>query len=860
MLNTGHSSMVPEPTAKHRPIGFTDPFASKPRAPSMANRSITTRPVPPSNGVHRSNTVAVGSTRFSRPAHGSNVYFEERPIVGKVLAGAQFEMVSPPRSPKDTSPSKRSQLPLHARPTEPPNRMTRTTTVTRGLRRGQPYMGARGPGGTAVPITPESRSSMIPVRRDVGVLGWAESQATFRALTNSQTRRNASRRTLPSDWTSGTPARNPSLHLQPTTLVDSMAEAEHRRANSEPRVNTGSSSYPRLTSEERTILVKKLRVLLRYASIDDRALDVWEKSPTQATPTGHPGGVFGRSVKDSSPYASCQVVLGEHSHTLPICVFSSVEEICQRGIVAPGLFRVAPPPNERTVEKLAHQFDRGPSYGAGASLAKEDTPNICALLKLYLRGLPEALLSHSLWPIIRRLTLVQNNDTKTTAAQIAAVQAILHLQHPTSFSLLVYLLAFLHQLVLHGSQNGLTISTLAAIFGPALFSPRKGNAVRSGCVMSPPPETQVLVKTFQSARDVAEGTRVMAWVLEHWDGIAIGLLSLDIVHGSEKDIPAWEAGLLKDPLVMFRGDSDGQYSECPSIDEIVDPALDNLVQFPFAEAITVDRVPVHKVRNNIVAPEVPPPHSTRASSPATSWSQETGPNLAVVSRTASLETAEANLEFVYVQELRRRMDAQEAELVTLRQELALIRSRFVFPLPPNDIRREIKDDARVDKPDVVTADMDEDTMPTPRPPSGTQCPEMLTMNQLIDSLDSKPATPLFHKTLTENLLDNESGGPSTDPISPMDSAKHSGETSSSTATSDSGLDTPPNEPARGTLYVVNPDSASEKDVEPADDASKLQELLTARDALRSALAAMDPVKAQLKVVEEELKHRGENTL
>lgn len=43
------------------------------------------------------------------------------------------------------------------------------------------------------------------------------------------------------------------------------------------------------------------------------------------------GTVFGTSVRDSSPYASSQVVLGDHSHHLPICVFASVEEICRRG-------------------------------------------------------------------------------------------------------------------------------------------------------------------------------------------------------------------------------------------------------------------------------------------------------------------------------------------------------------------------------------------------------------------------------------------------------------------------------------------------------------------------------------------------
>ncbi|EUC56832.1 FAM13A protein [Rhizoctonia solani AG-3 Rhs1AP] len=852
MLKTGHSSMASEPTVKSRSIKFSDPFAAKPRAPFVANRLATTRSIPPLKSVRRSNTVAVGPARFPRPARGSTVKIEEHAIVGKATPGAQFEMVSPPRSPTNTSPSKGSRLPLRAKSAEPSNRMDRTATLTRGLRRRQHCVGVHRPDAA---VASESRSSMIPTRRETAVMGWAESQATFKALTSSRPQRNSGRGRLPSAWTSGVASQRPSLDWRsssPAVPPDSVAEAERRRTNSEPEVKFESPSYPQLTPEERIVLVRKLRALLKCAGIDDQALDTWEKSPVQEAPAGNPGGVFGRSIKESSPYASCQVVLGEHSHNLPICVFASVEEICRRGVAASGLFLVSPPLNKRTVEKLTCRFDQGPSYGVGVSLAKEDTSNICALLKLYLRALPEAVLSHSLWSIIQQLTLVHNNDVTVTPVQVAAIQAILHLQHPTSFSLLVYLFAFLHQLVLHGSQNGLTIPTLAGIFGPTIFSPRKANAVRTGCSINPSPENQVLVKTFQSAHDVAEGTRVMTWVLEHWDGIATGLLSLDIVHGSEKDIPAWEASWLKGSLAMFRGDSDGQYSEGARIDESVDPTLDNLVELHFPEAITVDRVPVHEVCNSIV--EIPPPHSTRASSPATFWSQETGPNPTAVSRTASLETAKPTLEPVFVQELRRRMITQEAELASLRQELALIRSRFVFPLPPNDMLQNIQGNSQTDKSDVVNIDTDEDTMPTPRPPSGPHCAEFPTMSELIDS---KPVTPLFHKIWIDHMLENKSAA-TTDPTLPMDDAKS--EETSSSSTSDSGVDTPPNEPAQGFLFVANPDPTSEEYVEMGSHAGKLQELLTARDALRSALAAMDPVRAQLKAVEEELEHRNETIL
>ncbi|QRW22748.1 hypothetical protein RhiXN_07784 [Rhizoctonia solani] len=807
MLKAGHSKTPSKSTVKSPLIKFTDPFSTEIHTHSMANKSATTRPASLSNGIHRRNTVAVDPSRPPRPIRGSILKVNERPMIGKTIHGAQFEMVTPPRSPKDVSPQD-VRLPLRARSAEPSNGMRRTSTVTRGLRPRQQNIAAHGLKPATISTALKSRSSMIPIRKD----------ATFRALTGSQSRRDTSRIVLPDEWTLGTASQRPNLNWRSTGLSippEPIVEAEHRRVNSEPEVKPNPDAYPHLTSGEQVILVRKLRVLLKCAGINDRALDAWEESSIKESTLGNPGGVFGR---DSTP----------------------------------GLFCVAPPPSERTLEKLACTFDQGPSYGVKTSLAKEGISNVCALLRLYLRGLPEAVLSNWFWPIIQRLTLIENSDMRITSAQTAAIQAILHLQHPTSFSLLVYLLAFLHQLALHGSQNGLSIPILAGIFGPALFSPRKGNAVRAGCVISPPPENQVLVKTFQSVQDVAEGTRVMTWVLEHWDGIATGLLSLDIVHGSEKGIQAWEANLFKDPLVMFRGESDGQYSEGLSTNEILEPGPDNLLVCP--EMIMVDRVPVHEVRNSTVkAAEIPPFHSTRTSSPATLWSQETGPNPIAVSRTTSLEANKTYSEPIYVRELRRRLDTQEDMLGSLRQELALIRSRFVFPLPPDDTSSKIKDSIIVDEPNTINSEMEEDTMQTPRPPSTSQCPEFSTINELMDSLESNPVTPLFHKTVLDNIPDIDSEQRSTISTSPTAHSRGSPESSS---TSDLSPGTPLNEPAQGSLYIANPDLAPSESTESRRGGGKLEELITARDALKSALAAMDPVKVQLKAVEEELEHRG----
>jgi hypothetical protein len=241
--------------------------------------------------------------------------------------------------------------------------------------------------------------------------------------------------------------------------------------------------------------------------------------------------------------------------------------------------------------------------------------------------------------------------------------------------------------------------------------------------------------------------------------------------------------------------------------------------------------------------EVPPAQSTTPSSPDTLWSQDSAaPSKAIVSRTSSLQTQTQIFpptELTYVADLRRRMAAQEAELASLRRELTMIRERFVFPLPPTTTGRP---------------DEDEDTMPTPRPPSGPQCvysTPISTMDELVDSFESEPPTPLFRRTLQPGMFGPE-----------IEKAEEDGEEEILGAGVFSDLG--PGTPSSGDLsprsfFVANPDSdgsESDKGSVRGSVNGKLEELHTARDALRSALAAMEPVEMQLKAVEKELQLRG----
>lgn len=195
-----------------------------------------------------------------------------------------------------------------------------------------------------------------------------------------------------------------------------------------------------------------------------------------------------------------------------------------------------------------------------------------------------------------------------------------------------------------------------------------------------------------------------------------------------------------------------------------------------------------------------------------------------------------------VAELRKRMDAQEEELVALRHELHTIRERFAFPFPPPE------NALLTPQATPPREELDEDMMPTPRPPSKPYCDDSEPTPALQLVLDSEPTTPLFQRTIQNTLEEEE------------DTILHPG------VFSDLGPGSPLDSPS---FFVVNPDlvnnreegsSSSSIDKYGAEGGSTkgtgaLDELFTARDALRSALAAMGPVKAQLRFVEKELEMR-----
>ncbi|QRV95607.1 hypothetical protein RhiJN_23625 [Ceratobasidium sp. AG-Ba] len=813
---------------RRRSIKFTDPFNPVPRvpAPVLVRRGKT------------ASSIDLGPRSPARPT----VEVRDHQIVGRAPPVARFKMVTSPRSPITRTTTfvqrKGARVPLRSR----------STTVAHSAQ-------VNMPASYGVPLPPHATST-ISRKSGSGL------PHSHQAVSSRSYKRGALPRAWGSTSRDAATGSNRRDTLQPQSL-EPFVDMEHRRRASDSAIITkpAFAEYPHLSAGDQGVLMTKLSMLLNSVDIDSQQLSQWQRSSAfeRAVVESSARHVFGVAIKESVSYSSCKVVLGEYTHYLPTCVFASVEEICSRGITTPALFRIAPSQNKRTLEHLTSIYNTGPAYGQTHSLANENISNVCALLKLYLRGLPEPVFSTTLWSPLRQVASGQAEPRTRTAA----VQAMLHLLDRSSFSTLVYVLAFLYQLALHGDENGLTISTIAEMFGPALFAPRtKATAVSVGVVLNPKPEVPALVKTFRSSEDKFNAIRVLAWILERWEhsegGIAAGLLSLDIARDGE-DIAEWAARFaVEQRRDSFGSDLEAVFDEDPAGDRNTGrEGQEQSTSFPFPEVVTVEQVRVKKVKHSTVEiMEAPLPQSTHPSSPATIWSQETvisqkNPNVHAGSAPISFEDEPS-----YVTELRQRMQAQESELVSLRRELASIRDRFVFPMPSTRIvgNLEATDvEVSVDTLDgkiSAEEEMDEDMMPTPRPPSGPRFGDPPTptstsaMRELVDSLQSEPITPLFGRALR---------------IKPALSRKNSDEILGENVFADLGYSTSPSDSdSEGShvsdraFYVVNPD--------PSDEGSKekgeLSELYAARDALKGALAAMEPVQIQLKAVEQELQSRA----
>ncbi|KAM6269409.1 protein FAM13A isoform 3-T3 [Porphyrio hochstetteri] len=151
---------------------------------------------------------------------------------------------------------------------------------------------------------------------------------------------------------------------------------------------------------------------------------------------------------------------GLSKNGIPIVVWNIVEYLTQHGMTQEGLFRVNG--SVKTVEQLRLQYE----HGEEVELVKDgDVYAAASLLKLFLRELPDRIITSALHP--RFIQLYQ--DARNDMQKENNLKELLKELPDAHYCLLKYLCQFLIKVAEHHVENRMNLCNLATVFGPNCF-------------------------------------------------------------------------------------------------------------------------------------------------------------------------------------------------------------------------------------------------------------------------------------------------------------------------------------------------------------------------------------------------------
>ncbi|XP_075607737.1 protein FAM13A isoform X6 [Balearica regulorum gibbericeps] len=151
---------------------------------------------------------------------------------------------------------------------------------------------------------------------------------------------------------------------------------------------------------------------------------------------------------------------GLSKNGIPIVVWNIVEYLTQHGMTQEGLFRVNG--SMKMVEQLRLQYERGEEV----ELVKDgDVYSAASLLKLFLRELPDGIITSALHP--KFIQLYQ--DTRNDMQKESNLKELLKELPDAHYCLLKYLCQFLIKVAEHHVENRMNLCNLATVFGPNCF-------------------------------------------------------------------------------------------------------------------------------------------------------------------------------------------------------------------------------------------------------------------------------------------------------------------------------------------------------------------------------------------------------
>ncbi|GFR04138.1 active breakpoint cluster region-related protein [Trichonephila clavata] len=171
-------------------------------------------------------------------------------------------------------------------------------------------------------------------------------------------------------------------------------------------------------------------------------------------PSSKSGGVFGVKI---------QQVCKKEKSPVPFIVISCIREVEKRGIHEIGIYRVSGSASD--VQRLKKSFETN-VYEAEQLLKEVDIHSVTGMFKMYLRELPEALFTDSLYQRFFQAFSLSNQEEKSKQL----LQLFDELPEINK-GIIIYLLDHLVRIHQSETTNKMSLHNLATVFGPTLLRP-----------------------------------------------------------------------------------------------------------------------------------------------------------------------------------------------------------------------------------------------------------------------------------------------------------------------------------------------------------------------------------------------------
>jgi len=163
---------------------------------------------------------------------------------------------------------------------------------------------------------------------------------------------------------------------------------------------------------------------------------------------------------------SLDLLQKEQNRDIPVVLDVVIKRIVEIGMDTEGIFRI--PGKASKIQEIKEIINSGKNL-----VITDETYNVhvlASIVKLFLRELPEPLLTFELYdPLVTLSSVLKESPEKSLAEIKTRLSKLLK----GNYVVLKYLISFLQQVCEHTGNNKMTASSLSVIFGPNLLRPEK---------------------------------------------------------------------------------------------------------------------------------------------------------------------------------------------------------------------------------------------------------------------------------------------------------------------------------------------------------------------------------------------------